>query len=282
MVNARRAARELALKVLFQVDVGKQPLDEVMEGALDQIRQTVDHPINQHLHELQAELKRTIEERRAELSTQSLRQVRNVARSLQSTLGLLHEQIAARVRAMVDRPAENASEEVNAFVSKASEEAVETMRRAGDRETLQPDIVAALVREAIRRAALSATTLARNSAQGHAAAAYLHSLVSGVLEQRKEIDRQVAGLSEGWALDRQPAVDRNILRMAAYEVLYRPDVPPGASINEAVELAKKYSTAESGRFVNGVLGALAASVGRDERKAPDLAASSVVEGGSSE
>lgn len=82
-------------------------------------------------------------------------------------------------------------------------------------------------------------------------------LVRGTLEHQEEIDARVAALATDWALDRQAAVDRNILRMASYELLYRPDAPVASVVNEAVELAKKYSTAESGRFVNGVLGALA-------------------------
>ncbi len=71
------------------------------------------------------------------------------------------------------------------------------------------------------------------------------------------IDEGIASLSREWALDRMPAIDRNILRMAAAELLYFPDVPGSAAINEAVELAKDYGTAESGKFVNGILGALA-------------------------
>ncbi len=82
-------------------------------------------------------------------------------------------------------------------------------------------------------------------------------LVQGTLAHQEEIDRRVADLSIDWALERQATVDRNILRLAAYELLYRPDAPVAAVVNEAVELAKKYSTAESSRFVNGVLGTLA-------------------------
>jgi len=82
-------------------------------------------------------------------------------------------------------------------------------------------------------------------------------LVRGTLDHQDELDARVAALATDWALDRQAAVDRNILRMAAFELLFRPDAPVAAVVNEAVELAKKYSTAESGRFVNGVLGALA-------------------------
>jgi transcription antitermination protein NusB len=81
-------------------------------------------------------------------------------------------------------------------------------------------------------------------------------------ENRSDLDLALRELTPDWTIDRQPAVDRNILRMTAYEILYRPETPVAAVINEAVELAKKYSTAESGRFVNGVLGALARTIPR--------------------
>lgn len=86
---------------------------------------------------------------------------------------------------------------------------------------------------------------------------YAEILVRETLAHLTEIDPQIAALTPDWTADRQAAVDRNILRLASYELLYRPDAPVAAVVNEAVELAKKYSTAESGRFVNGVLGALA-------------------------
>ena len=82
------------------------------------------------------------------------------------------------------------------------------------------------------------------------------ALVRGTLAHQGEIDQTVSALSTDWALDRQAAVDRNILRMSAFEMLYRPEAPLATIVNEAVELAKKYSTAESGKFVNGVLGAM--------------------------
>lgn len=91
-------------------------------------------------------------------------------------------------------------------------------------------------------------------------AAFTVKLVSGTLERQSEIDSSLGELASGWRMERQVSVDRNILRLAAFEMLFVPGIPTGASINEAVELAKKYSTAESGRFVNGVLGALAATI----------------------
>jgi len=86
---------------------------------------------------------------------------------------------------------------------------------------------------------------------------YAESLVRGVYDRAYEIDAALENLATDWGMDRQAAVDRNILRMGAYEIVYCADTPVAALINEAVELAKKYSTAESGRFVNGVLGAMA-------------------------
>lgn len=89
---------------------------------------------------------------------------------------------------------------------------------------------------------------------------FVADLVQGVGENRARIDELVGRFAIGWTLDRMPVVDRNVLRLAVYELLERPDVPLGAVIDEAVELAKRYSTDESGRFVNGVLSGIAAEV----------------------
>ena len=84
--------------------------------------------------------------------------------------------------------------------------------------------------------------------------------VAGVGRDLPRIDALIARYAVDWAIDRMPAVDRALLRMAAWELLERPDIPTGAVISEAVELAKTYSTDESGRFVNGVLGSIAGEV----------------------
>ena len=85
-------------------------------------------------------------------------------------------------------------------------------------------------------------------------------LVTGVGEHQGEIDDVLGSYARGWSLARMPAIDRAVLRLATYELVHRPDVPTGAVISEAVELAQQYSTDESGRFVNGMLGAIAADV----------------------
>ena len=82
-------------------------------------------------------------------------------------------------------------------------------------------------------------------------------LVSGVLEHWAQVDELLATNAQGWTLQRMPAVDRAILRLGAYEVLYSSDVPEGVAISEWVALATELSTDDSPRFVNGLLGRLA-------------------------
>jgi transcription antitermination protein NusB len=85
-------------------------------------------------------------------------------------------------------------------------------------------------------------------------------LVTGVTEKGATIDALIVDHARNWELERMPALDRALLRLATYELAFRPDVPTGAVISEAVELATRYSTDDSGRFVNGVLSAIAAAV----------------------
>jgi N utilization substance protein B len=85
---------------------------------------------------------------------------------------------------------------------------------------------------------------------------YVHDLVNGVTEQRAAIDDMLQHYLTGWQVDRLSRVDRQVLRLACFEMVFRDDVPPKAAINEAIELAKHFGTDESGKFVNGVLGRL--------------------------
>jgi len=83
--------------------------------------------------------------------------------------------------------------------------------------------------------------------------AFSRELVEGVCEHRKEIDGLLSGASEHWRLERIAKLDRTILRIALYELLYRNDIPPKVAINEAVDLGKKFCSEESGAFINGIL-----------------------------
>jgi len=83
--------------------------------------------------------------------------------------------------------------------------------------------------------------------------AFVRDLVLGTLEHAEQSDAVIAPLLQGWTLERLPTLDRLLLRMSVYELRYCTDTPRAVVINEAVELAKKFSTEDSGRFVNGVL-----------------------------
>lgn len=83
---------------------------------------------------------------------------------------------------------------------------------------------------------------------------FTRELVAGALEHLEEIDRIIASYSKDWQLERLARVDRNIMRLAIYEILYRDDIPASVSVNEAVEMAKVFGGEDSGRFVNGILG----------------------------
>jgi N utilization substance protein B len=87
---------------------------------------------------------------------------------------------------------------------------------------------------------------------------FTQALIAGVHEHRPRIDALISEVAENWRIDRMAAIDRNILRLGAYEILYCPDVPTKVAINESLELAKRYSTAQSSRFVNGILDRLQA------------------------
>ncbi len=83
---------------------------------------------------------------------------------------------------------------------------------------------------------------------------FLKELVEGTMAHLAEIDAEIAKLAQDWKLDRMLSTDRNILRMSLYELKFQKDIPVGATVNEAVELAKTYGDDDSGRFINGILG----------------------------
>jgi N utilization substance protein B len=86
---------------------------------------------------------------------------------------------------------------------------------------------------------------------------YAESLVEGVAKNLDRIDELIASYAEGWTLERMPVVDRNLARIAVYELLYVPEIDDPVAISEAVELAKQMSTDDSPRFLNGILGRIA-------------------------
>lgn len=82
---------------------------------------------------------------------------------------------------------------------------------------------------------------------------FANDIVIGTRENIDSIDKIIKKTAEHWAIDRIAVVDRNILRAATYELLYRPDIPPSVVMNEAIEISKKFSTEDSASFINGIL-----------------------------
>ena len=94
-------------------------------------------------------------------------------------------------------------------------------------------------------------------------------LVNGVYQHRDELDTMIVAASENWRLERMSIIDRNVLRIALFEMLYRPEIPPKVSINEAIDLGKTFGSPDSGAFINGILDRLLREVNRIREGSPD-------------
>ena len=81
---------------------------------------------------------------------------------------------------------------------------------------------------------------------------FARALVHGTLDHQAEIDETISEVTQNWAISRMAVIDRNVLRLAAHELLHREDIPPKVSINEAIEIGKRFSTTNSGAFINGI------------------------------
>jgi N utilization substance protein B len=133
--------------------------------------------------------------------------------------------------------------------------------RTDDRSDAREQAVS-LLYEAEQRT-VSATSLLAE--RGVVAEELTRSLLTGVEDSRERIDAVITAHARDWPLERMPAIDRAVLRLGVHELLSRPEVPVAVVIDEAVEIAKRFSTDDSGRFVNGVL----AAVARDVRRTDD-------------
>jgi N utilization substance protein B len=98
---------------------------------------------------------------------------------------------------------------------------------------------------------------------------FSESLVQGVVARRDELDEVIEGAASHWRIDRMAAVDRNVLRLATYEMLHGADTPKAVVIDEAIEVAKKFGGEESGAFINGVLDSVARRILGDEPRVTD-------------
>ena len=110
--------------------------------------------------------------------------------------------------------------------------------------------------------------VADNDLIGVPLADYAAQLLTGIVSHLDEIDSWIADTAENWAIDRMPIVDRNIIRIAAYEIAFCNDIPTGVAINEAVEIAKAFGGDDSPKFLNGVLGKIAKRLDGQEAAEP--------------
>ena len=133
------------------------------------------------------------------------------------------------------------------------------MTRTDDRSDAREQAVS-LLYEAEQRSVAATSLLAE---RGLVAEALTLALLTGVEGARDRIDAVIAAHARAWPLERMPAIDRAVLRLGVHELLSRPEVPVAVVIDEAVEIAKRFSTDDSGRFVNGVLAAVARDVRPD-------------------
>lgn len=98
-----------------------------------------------------------------------------------------------------------------------------------------------------------ATAFFRSEEPDKGAREFASLLVTGVAEHREALDKEIRQVAQNWEITRMAVIDRNVLRMAAFELYHCPDVPPKVAINEAIELGKRFSTQNSGAFINGIL-----------------------------
>jgi N utilization substance protein B len=99
--------------------------------------------------------------------------------------------------------------------------------------------------------------------------AFGEELISGVIKNQAEIDAEIRAMAQNWDFERIAKIDLSILRVAMFEMLHRNDIPPVVSINEAIDISKQFSNADSKRFINGILDRLKDKLGRDARKASE-------------
>ena len=120
----------------------------------------------------------------------------------------------------------------------------------GGEETLQ------MVYEALRKEGVPGVPEIGEKEPGKSDREYITRVLNGVVNHLEELDAQIQACTHHWSVTRMPKVDLTILRLGAWEILYEKDVPGSVAINEAINLANRYSEPTSGRFINGVLGAL--------------------------
>ncbi len=314
MISSRRLAREWALKILYQVDVGKVSLQEARDSAMERLRMEfvqrgsrtasgstaellsislVTGALVPHLTQMRPAVERAIllSIDRAFEALPYLQEsyfetsYRNKVKGsrLQPSHLLLppseqpvygkDEATAAGLtgteRGLLQEFMRTVSEGLPPMMQREMRRAARSTAGAVYQDRSEGDYSEAtlisrrrtLVSESQERWEKVSQQVQKQVAEWLHVGSFTVRIINAMEQNQTQVDEVLEALSSGWKLERQVAVDRNIMRLAAMEMLCLPEIPASVSINEAVELAKKYSTSESGRFVNGVLGALEARTG---------------------
>lgn len=260
----RRAARELALRVLYQVDVGRRPVRSSLNGALDQLVASVRSGLTMAVRQSERRLRRRPDGPTILVSATTRREQTRVIRHVVRALEACAEGLGALVEDVLAYPPRLEVDEALARIDSVVSGPLLKLQRTLRLSTLSAEAIQEADGVALNALAMMRTALCKRLRTARASADMLAPLVTGTSRHREELDALLGALTAEWPLERQPASDRNILRLAAYELLHCPATPAAVVMNEAVELAKRYGTEDSGRFVNGVLAALTASVAQTE------------------
>lgn len=261
MADYRRAARELALRCLYQADVGRQSMRQAVTGAVEQLAASVRSGLIMAVRQAERRLKEEHDPPNVVVSLSLRRERRrvhgHVSRQLNQCVQVLTELVESVVAtsptASVEEALERFPEMIRPFALCLERVLSGCALPPKEREYVEETIRDAFA--TMRRTFEKRLPVARETAD------MLLRLAIGAWRHREDADERLRALTEDWPLERQSAADRNILRLGAFELLHCPDTPPAVVLNEAVELAKRYGSDESSKFVNGVLAALAAQVG---------------------
>jgi N utilization substance protein B len=258
MNDPRRTARELALRTLYQMEVGSTPLEEALLGAHEQLRIAVVQPMDQMRLEAKLDLK-ALAVQLAKQNPMLNNRIKRTATAAGKVLDALLMRTLDVCDAVCGSPDPRFGDPKAALDEDAAA-ARDALERLHPKDVLAQESADIIIARALEHLAKITGMFRRKVVQMAEQAMLLNTLVEGVVKHRAEADDMLAKRAEGWTQERRPIVDQSILRLAVFELLYTPQTPTAIVLNEAVELAKKYSTDHSPKYVNGVLDRIAQEV----------------------
>ncbi len=261
----RRYARELALKTLYQADVSAARLPDVLTTMMEQARRVGMNPAEQALRSTSTDLQKC----RAALGKEATARFRTVLKQIDGEVEQCRASLGAICEAVVaSRPtmsAQGGASHGQDMLSEALSRVDMRLHAASGYGMVGGECLRVAVVAGVEQAS---SLFGRYLPLAAEVSILLGQIVNGIAADPARPDALITRFARGWDMRRQSAVDRNILRLGSYELLAMSDIPAAVTLNEAVELAKKYGSEDSSRFVNGVLAAIAGHLGRISADAP--------------